>query len=107
MVVSSTLNSVSFSRACLTIGKDGTIVTLETLVYYRFANNLEDFFLVYFFTSNVVKSVALLRFVQRWYENLFLILNLSYTPSLMLVLEHFSVHKGRVIILVYRSLIDH
>lgn len=60
LLISSSLDSVSLSRPCLSIGKDWAIVSLQTLINNRFSYYLEYFFLRNTLVSNVIKRVGLL-----------------------------------------------
>lgn len=82
LVVACTLNCKSFSWTSLSVSENRPIITLEALIHNRLAHYLEDFFLSYLFTSNVIKGVGILTFV-RGDEDLFPILNISNASSLM------------------------
>ena len=49
---------MSLAWTSLTIGKDGAIIALETLINNRFPDHFKDVFLSWRFPANVVKAVS-------------------------------------------------
>ena len=71
------LNRMSFTRAGLTIRKNGTVVSLETTVDDWLTQLLEHLILCYVLICDVIKG----KFVFRFKSDELVLVNVSYTPS--------------------------
>lgn len=59
VVVDRPLYGVRLARACLSIGKYGPVVALQTLVNYRFADHLKDLLLLHILRTDEVVAEGL------------------------------------------------